>query len=298
MHKSSWDKMRDFRDKYLADRRDQAMSILDLGSLDVSQNFTYGDLFDQAPWRYTGMDLAEGKNVDIVLSDPYDWRAEVADESVDVLISGQALEHVEYFWILMLEVYRVLKPGGICCIIAPSGGIEHRYPVDCWRFYPDGLTALAKFAQLTPVEAYTQWEPVGYSEDNSDIWQDSVLIATKPELPAALASERREINEQQHKVMSIGLKDIAVRETPPVAGYEISDKMPDERLEAMRQQARKDHLVPHEAYEQLLDAYRQRTSAYDKTKAAYDQVKAAYDQVKAAYDQVQAVPTTPPEDDL
>ena len=30
---------------------------------------------------------------------------------------------------------------------APSRGPEHRYPNDCWRFYPDGYRALAKYAR-------------------------------------------------------------------------------------------------------------------------------------------------------
>ena len=76
------------------------------------------------------MDMTPGKNVDIVLPSPYRWRG-IESNSVDVLISGQAFEHIEFFWITMLEIARVLKPGGLCCIIAPSGGAEHKYPVDC-----------------------------------------------------------------------------------------------------------------------------------------------------------------------
>ena len=32
---------------------------------------------------------------------------------------------------------RVLVPGGLACIIAPGAQGVHRFPVDCWRFYPD-----------------------------------------------------------------------------------------------------------------------------------------------------------------
>jgi SAM-dependent methyltransferase len=176
MHLSSLEKMEKFCSKYLAEKRSESLQVLDLGSQDV--NGSYKQFFDVPSWRYVGMDMYPGKNVDIVLKDPYDW-GEIATGSVDVLISGQAFEHIEFFWITMQEIARVLKPNGLCCIIAPAGGYEHRYPLDCWRFYPDGFSALARFAKLHVEEVYTQWDSAPYA-DGSEIWKDSVLIARKP----------------------------------------------------------------------------------------------------------------------
>ena len=164
-----------FKDRYLSDRLQEPLRILDVGSLDV--NGSYRPVFSASPWSYTGIDLTAGSNVDLVLHTPYVWR-EVASRSADVVISGQAFEHIPYFWITMLEIARVLRIGGICCILAPSSGPEHRYPVDCWRFYPDGLTALADFARLETLEAVTQWDNVG--EWESDLWHDSMLVCRKP----------------------------------------------------------------------------------------------------------------------
>ena len=101
-------------------------------------------------------------------------------------LPGQTFEHIEYFWITILEIWRVLKPGGIVCIIAPSAGNQHRFPVDCWRFYPDGFTALCKYVGLQPRQIYTQWQPKGTYPDSSDSWKDSVLIAEKPAMPPLL----------------------------------------------------------------------------------------------------------------
>ena len=98
------------------------------------------------------------------------------------MISGQAFEHIEFFWLTMLEISRVLKPEGLCCLIAPSSGPEHRYPVDCWRFYPDGFAALARFTSLKVLEVYSQDGPTGY-QDGSDMWQDTVLVCRKPASP-------------------------------------------------------------------------------------------------------------------
>jgi hypothetical protein len=102
----------------------------------------------------------------------------------------------------MLEVFRVLKPGGLCCIIAPSSGHEHSYPVDCWRYYPDGFSALAKFAQLDVLEIYTQWEDSDEADGSSE-WHDSVLICRKPIFSTMIRLKAMMKNRLQHKVLNL-----------------------------------------------------------------------------------------------
>lgn len=177
MHPSSYDKMAAFAQKYLRGRRHEPLLILDLGSQDF--NGSYRPLFDQKPWRYIGVDMTAGKNVNIVLREPYRWR-EIKPGSADVIISGQTFEHTEFFWLTMREMRRSLKPGGLLCIIAPSAGQEHRYPVDCWRVYPDGLRAAARYAGLETLEAWTQWVNLPEYDEESNKWHDSVLVARRP----------------------------------------------------------------------------------------------------------------------
>lgn len=177
MHPSSYDKMASFRERYLRGREEERLVIVDLGSQDI--NGSYCPLFSEPHWTYRGVDMAAGKNVDVVLSDPYDWR-EIEAGSVDVLISGQTFEHTEFFWLTMQQIARALRPNAICCILAPSSGPEHRYPVDCWRVYPDGLRAVARYAGLEVAECWTQWEDLPQYDDESNKWHDSVLVARKP----------------------------------------------------------------------------------------------------------------------
>jgi SAM-dependent methyltransferase len=191
-----------FRDQHLSAQINEPLQILDLGSQDV--NGSYRPLFSQPLWNYIGLDMAAGNNVDIVLRTPYVWK-ELASQSVDVVISGQAFEHIPYFWITMLEVARVLKPGGLCCILAPSSGAEHRYPVDCWRFYPDGLSSLATFAQMDVLEAVTQWEDMGYA-DGSDRWHDSMLVCRKPNNGAWWNNKSALKRWLQHRTTTIGMR--------------------------------------------------------------------------------------------
>ena len=100
----------------------------------------------------------------------YLWK-EIKDNFADVVISGQAFEHIEYFWLTMEEISRTLKPGGLICLIAPSAGPVHRCPVDCWRFYEDGFSALARYVGLSVLETFIDPVPG---------WKNCVLIAKKP----------------------------------------------------------------------------------------------------------------------
>ena len=189
MHQSSMDKISLFKENYLSGRQNEPLKIVDLGSLDV--NGSYGSIFDVPPWIYRGFDMSPGNNVHMVLEDPYNWRG-VKSGSVDVLISGQVFEHIEFFWITMLEIARILRSKGLCCIIAPSGGFEHRYPVDCWRFYPDGFSALARYAGLKVLEVSTQWTPdAKYTIDDSNTWKDTMVVCIKEALPLFRSLRRR-----------------------------------------------------------------------------------------------------------
>lgn len=202
MHASSYDKMRVFVEQHLSEHRQRPLSIFDLGSQDV--NGSYRPLFGYPGWRYVGLDMAPGANVDIVLQTPYAWK-EIASESADVVISGQAFEHIRYIWISMLEIARILKPGGLCCVIAPSSGPEHRHPHDCWRIYPDGMWSLAQFAQLEVIQATTQWHAMGYP-DCSDSWHDSLLICRKPDNGRVWNTKSALKRWLQHRVMIQGLR--------------------------------------------------------------------------------------------
>jgi len=170
--------MKWFVEHYASKIPKQNIHVLDVGSYDI--NGSYKDLFSEDKYRYTGLDMEQGPNVDVVLRNPYDWDA-IETDSFDVVISGQAFEHMEFFWVVISEMTRVLKKDGLLCIIAPQGCEEHRCPVDCYRFFTDGMIAIARFVCLDLLHAHTNCGPVGkdkkwYHDHNSD----SMMIAKKP----------------------------------------------------------------------------------------------------------------------
>jgi hypothetical protein len=166
MHASSLENLQKCHDRYvvpagLADR--EQVSVLDIGGANV--NGSYRDVFSGPQYQYRAADIAAGEGVDIVLDDPY--HVPLADASVDIVLSGQMLEHCEYFWLAFQEMVRLVKPDGFIFLIAPSAGPIHRYPVDCYRFYPDAYAALAKLAGC---HLQAVWQ------DERGPWQDLVGV--------------------------------------------------------------------------------------------------------------------------
>jgi SAM-dependent methyltransferase len=177
MHLSAFKKARLIRERFLAPFEQTPLEVLDVGSAIVADgHLANREAFANPHWRYVGLDIAEGPNVDVVVAEPYHWR-EIADGGVDLVTCSQVFEHTAFFWVTILEIGRVLKPGGLAFIIAPGAGPLHRYPVDCWRFYDDGLPALAEWADLSVLDARVQWRPV-YGK--GDQWRDAAILLQRP----------------------------------------------------------------------------------------------------------------------
>jgi SAM-dependent methyltransferase len=155
------------------------LTVIDIGAQDVN-----GSLREvcRPPLRYVGVDFVRGRGVDVVLDDPY--RLPFADASADAVLSTSCFEHSEMFWLLFLEILRILKPAGLFYLNAPSNGDFHRYPVDCWRFYPDSGNALVAWAKRSGYAPCLLESYVGFQV--GDVWSDYVAVFLKE---AALAPQ-------------------------------------------------------------------------------------------------------------
>jgi SAM-dependent methyltransferase len=153
---------------------DGGIRVIDIGSQNVN-----GSLRAVCPpaYAYIGVDFVHGEGVDTVLKDPYELP--FATGSTDIVLSSSCFEHAEMFWLLFLEILRILKPGGLFYLNVPSNGDFHRWPVDCWRFYPDSGRALVKWAKrngisVAMLESFT-------STQIGDQWNDFVAVFLKDE---------------------------------------------------------------------------------------------------------------------
>ena len=148
--------------------------VVDLGALDVN-----GSLREEAPpgLRYIGLDVAPGPGVDVVAEDPDVLPFETG--SVDCVVSSSCFEHAECFWQLFGEVQRILKPQGLFYVNAPSNGPYHRYPVDCWRFYPDAGLALERWGRKLGHRTLLLESFIASSDGGT--WNDFVAVILQDE---------------------------------------------------------------------------------------------------------------------
>jgi len=158
MHDTALDYGKVFFQTYVGDG--QGLLIVDIGAQDVNGSLR---------------SFAEGKGVDVVITDPYSLPFQ--DGSVDICLSSSCFEHSEFFWLTFLEILRILKPDGLLYLNAPSNGPFHRYPVDCWRFYPDSGIALQNWAQRNGnptilLESFT-------GTQKQDVWNDFIAVFLK-----------------------------------------------------------------------------------------------------------------------
>ena len=146
--------------------------ILEIGSMDV--NGSLRDLVEPTT-QYVGVDLEEGPAVDVVVKPgeklPFD------DASFDFIMASSAFEHDPRFWDTFIEMCRVARPGGHVYVNAPSNGGVHRYPLDCWRFYPDAGLALMEYAREQQIKVDLVESFVGRRyTDSWDGWNDFAAI--------------------------------------------------------------------------------------------------------------------------
>jgi len=174
MHPTAMSNCKSFFDAYSkCFTQSKETKVVEIGSQDVN-----GSLRSVAPseFEYVGVDFQAAKGVDIVLDDPYSLPFD--NESVDIVLSSSCFEHSEMFWLVFLEVMRILKPAGIFYLNAPSSGSFHRYPVDCWRFYPDSGRAMVSWSKRNGLNAQLL---ESYIQKGGN-WQDFVGVFIKDDL--------------------------------------------------------------------------------------------------------------------
>ena len=89
--------------------------------------------------KYVSQDVGGKDLTHTYTYDQIDIRSEIyeiplPDESVDVILCTQVMEHLKYPIKALAEMYRLLKPGGRLCITVPFAADEHMIPFDYFRY--------------------------------------------------------------------------------------------------------------------------------------------------------------------
>lgn len=66
----------------------------------------------------------------------------IADNSFDLIVCTEVLEHTLRPWDAVSELHRMLKPGGVLGVTSPFNFRIHGPAPDCWRFTDEGLRSL------------------------------------------------------------------------------------------------------------------------------------------------------------
>lgn len=139
-------------DKYAKEYFQSGMRILEIGPDGFPSE--YHRIINDKSIIWDTIDLYDSPDLTYRSETPYVFP--IADETYDVVLSGQVIEHVAKIWLWIREIARVLRTGGAAITIGPVSWPYHDYPIDCWRIYPDGMKALYDEASLSVV--MSSWE--------------------------------------------------------------------------------------------------------------------------------------------
>lgn len=120
--------------KYVKEGEFSSKRILEVGSKYVNGSVRPFIERFLHPREYIGVDIEPGRYVDMVL--PAEKLVEYfGEESFDVVISTELLEHVRDWRIVVNNIKKVLRKGGYIYITTRSSGFSyHGYPYDFWRY--------------------------------------------------------------------------------------------------------------------------------------------------------------------
>lgn len=129
---------------FLQDR--QFARLLDLGCGEKPFQYLYGDCVKES----VGIDLPSSphnrSDVDVFASGmalPFE------NESFDVVLCSEVMEHVPEPGLLLGEIFRVLSPGGKLILTTPFMVAEHETPIDYFRYTRYGLRFLLSKSGFT-----------------------------------------------------------------------------------------------------------------------------------------------------
>lgn len=117
--------------------------ILEIGSRHETNQKQIADLrslFNKKS-QYIGVDMRKGTGVDKVVNGE---KLPFKNNSFDLVLCLETLEHAERPWIIAKEIERVITKNGTIIVSSHQNMYIHKHPSDYFRFTPYGLSSLFK----------------------------------------------------------------------------------------------------------------------------------------------------------
>ena len=106
--------------------------------------------------RYVGLDIVKGPGVDVVGS-AGDMTRVFGQESFDIVISTEVIEHVRDWRETISNIKRVCRPGGTILLTTRSKGYAyHGYPHDFWRYELEDMEKIFSDFDILSLERDTE----------------------------------------------------------------------------------------------------------------------------------------------
>jgi SAM-dependent methyltransferase len=134
--------------QHYIDRLDLRGDVLEIGAHQLEMSAA--GLFPAPRFEYHDLNLTKLDIPNTIVADITDCREQVPDESFDVVVSFDVLEHIDRPWLAASEITRILRPGGVAITVTVWSWRNHPCPIDYWRFSPECLEFL--FSDLTCLE--------------------------------------------------------------------------------------------------------------------------------------------------
>lgn len=131
----------DFIRQTLSPSEVKGKRIIEVGSLDVNGS-ARPMIVSMGPTEYWGVDCWLGPSVDVVCKAD-DLERTFGLESFDIVLSTEMLEHVEDWRLVISQLKRAVKKGGLLILTTRSPGFPyHPFPIDKWRYTKEDFKAV------------------------------------------------------------------------------------------------------------------------------------------------------------
>jgi len=144
-----------FGERNLSREEIEDKKIIEVGSYNVNGSLRHIiEFFD--PAEYVGIDIQDGPDVDIVC-DAEDIIERFGEESFDVVISTETVEHIKDWKKVISNIKRICKPNGLILVSGRSPGYPyHPHPIDGWRYGLDDIRQIFSDCKILVLENDTQ----------------------------------------------------------------------------------------------------------------------------------------------